>query len=81
MRLLPTLRVMGVAGLVVAAAVGAMVMQPSRASANCYELIGCTDSNYFKPAELSNSLGSTQHDLQRERLLLQDQEGQEALRE
>ena len=52
MRLLPTLRAMGVAGLVVAAAVGAMVMQPSRASANCYELIGCTDSNYFKPAQL-----------------------------
>jgi YARHG domain len=52
MRLLPILRVMGVAGLVIAAAVAAMVLQPSRASANCYELIGCTNKNYFKPAQL-----------------------------
>jgi hypothetical protein len=43
---------MGVAGLVIAAAVAAMVLQPSRASANCYELIGCTNKDYFKPAQL-----------------------------
>lgn len=52
MRVLPTLRVMGVAGLVVAAAVAAMAMQPSQANANCYELIGCADRQYFKPAQL-----------------------------
>ncbi len=52
MRLLPALRAMGVAGLVVAASGAAMLLQPSRASANCYELIGCTNSNYFKPAQL-----------------------------
>jgi hypothetical protein len=52
MRVLPTLRVLGVAGFVVAAAIAAMVLQPSQASANCYELIGCTNKDYFKPAQL-----------------------------
>jgi hypothetical protein len=52
MRLLATLRVSAFAFLAVAVAIAAMVLQPSQASANCYEMIGCTDSNYFKPAQL-----------------------------
>jgi len=26
--------------------------QPQRAAANCYEIIGCSDSEYFKPSDL-----------------------------
>jgi YARHG domain len=29
-----------------------LVFAPSRAQANCYELIGCTNSDYFKVAQL-----------------------------
>jgi hypothetical protein len=52
MRVLSALRVAGVAACVVAAAAAVMVLQPSRASAYCFELIGCSDSQYFKPAQL-----------------------------
>lgn len=30
----------------------AMIMAPLPAYANCYELIGCTDQQYFKPYQL-----------------------------
>jgi hypothetical protein len=36
----------------VAGAAIALVVAPSPARANCYELIGCTDQDYFKPYQL-----------------------------
>jgi hypothetical protein len=52
MRLLSTVRVSGLAFLAVATAPAAMLLQPPRAHAACLELIGCTDSQYFKQAQL-----------------------------
>lgn len=48
MRSLPNRTVLTAALL----AAAALLLQPSQARANCYELIGCTNSNYFKPAQL-----------------------------
>jgi hypothetical protein len=35
-----------------ALAVAALIASPSSARANCYELIGCTDKDYFKASQL-----------------------------
>jgi hypothetical protein len=39
-------------GVVVAAALAVLLVSPSPARANCYELIGCTNKDYFKSAQL-----------------------------
>jgi hypothetical protein len=41
-----------IAGLSLAAAGAALIASPSPARANCYELIGCTNSDYFKASQL-----------------------------
>ena len=41
-----------IAALCVASAGIALMASPSPARANCYELIGCTNKDYFKAAEL-----------------------------
>ena len=41
-----------VAALCVAAVVAALLASPSPARANCYELIGCTNKDYFKTSQL-----------------------------
>ncbi len=41
-----------IAALSLAAIGAALVASPSPARANCYELIGCTDKDYFKAAQL-----------------------------
>ena len=38
--------------LSLAAAGAALIASPSPASANCYELIGCTNKDYFKASDL-----------------------------
>ncbi len=50
MRLLPVSRLVSLAALALTAVV--LLLQPLPAQANCYEMIGCTNSNYFKPAQL-----------------------------
>ncbi len=41
-----------VAALSIAAAGAALLVSPSPAHANCYELIGCTNKDYFKTSQL-----------------------------
>jgi hypothetical protein len=41
-----------IAALSIAAIGAALVVSPSPARANCYELIGCTDKDYFQAAQL-----------------------------
>jgi 2-methylcitrate dehydratase PrpD len=41
-----------IAALSLAAIGAALVASPSPARANCYELIGCTDKDYFKASQL-----------------------------
>jgi hypothetical protein len=46
-------RIVSLAGVaVVAAALAVLLVSPSPARANCYELIGCTNKDYFKSAQL-----------------------------
>jgi hypothetical protein len=57
---------------------------PSPARANCYEIIGCSDSQYFKLSDLKQlpiAVGIPQLDLQGERLLLQDAEDDRGVRQ
>jgi hypothetical protein len=41
------------AALVLSAAPGAMILTATPAAANCYEIIGCDDSEYFSRQDLS----------------------------
>jgi hypothetical protein len=52
MHLQSTLRVSALAFLAVAAATAAMLLQPPQAQAACFDPIGCTNKQYFKPAQL-----------------------------
>lgn len=46
-------RIVGIAAMpALAAVIACLVLSPSPARANCYELIGCTNKDYFKNAQL-----------------------------
>jgi hypothetical protein len=46
------MRFTAAACVVTAAALATLVLSPAPARANCYELIGCTNKDYFKSAQL-----------------------------
>ena len=76
-------RILGLTAL--AGLVGALVVAPSPARANCYENFGRTNSQYFEPTQLKQascqgSVGDAQLDLQGERLLLPYPIGDQGLR-